>query len=95
MEKAKDGLAVELTTLREQMDKAKADTMVEFRASQPFIGGCGVYYGDGFDDCLKQVGSVYFDLDLSKITLNDMVPTTFGVGDTINEESDDFAHMVE
>ena len=50
--KARTSLTTELTTLREQMDKAKADTMAEFKASQPFINACSVYYGDGFDDCL-------------------------------------------
>lgn len=93
--KAKAGLMTELTTLCEQMDKAKADTMAKFRASQPFIDACDVYYGDAFDDYLKQVGSVYPDLDLSKITLDDMVPTTPGGSDTVNEESDDSTHMEE
>lgn len=93
--KAKAGLMTELTTLCEQMDKAKADAMAEFRASQPFIDACNVYYGDAFDDYLKQVGSVYPDLDLSKITLDDMVPTTPGGSDTVNEESDDSTHMEE
>lgn len=39
----------------------------------------GDYYGDGFDDYLKQVRSVYPNLDLSKITLDNVVLTTHGV----------------
>ena len=62
-------MAKELLTLREQIEKVKADAMAEFKASQPFIDACTFYYGDGFEDCLKQVGSVYPALDLSKITL--------------------------
>ena len=77
------------------MENAKADAIAEFRASQPFIDLCAVYYGDGFDDCLNQVGSVYPDVDLSRITLDDPVLMTPVSGDTINEESGDFAHTEE
>nr|POE52703.1 hypothetical protein CFP56_17656 [Quercus suber] len=92
-EKVRAALAAELLTFREQMDKAKADTVMKFRASQNFIDACGVYYGDRFDDYLKQVGFIYPDLDLSKFTLNDPVPTTPRGGDTVNEESDDSIHI--
>ena len=44
-------------TLHEQTKKAKADAVVEFQASQSFIDACAFYYGEGFDDCLKQVRS--------------------------------------
>ena len=50
MEKAKVGLAMELSTLYEQMEKVKVDVVAEFRASQPFIDACVVYYGVGFED---------------------------------------------
>ena len=53
------------------------------------------YYGDGFDDCLKQVRFVYLNLDLSKITLDDVVLMTLGGDDTVSEEPDDSAHTVE
>ena len=95
VEKVKAGLAMELSSLCEQMDKAKADAMAKFWASQPFIDACGVYYGERFKDCLKQVGSVYPNLDLSKINLDDPVPTTLRGGDTINEESSDSIHTEE
>ena len=54
-EKAKADLAIELITLRRQVDKAKVIAVAEFRVSQPFLDACGDYYGMGFDDCLKQV----------------------------------------
>jgi len=41
------------------MKKAKADAVVEFWDSQPFIEAYGIYYGFGFVDCLKQVGFIY------------------------------------
>lgn len=66
-EKAKANLTTELVALYEQMDKAKAVTMTECHVSQPFFDACGVYFGDGFDDCLKKVGATYPDLDLSKL----------------------------
>ena len=90
-QKAKESLETELTTLREQTEKAKADVVVEFRASQSFIDACAVYYGEGFDDCLKQVGFIYLDLDLSKISIDDPVLTTAG-GDIVSEETDDSTH---
>ena len=74
-QKAKESLETELTTLHEQTEKAKADVVVDFKDSQSFIDAYAVYYGEGFDDCLKQVGSVYPDLDLSKISMDDLVST--------------------
>ena len=95
MEKAKVGLAMELPTLYEQMEKAKVDVVAEFRASQPFIDACVVYYGIEFEDWLKKVRSIYLDLDLSKVTLDDPVSSTPGGGDIVNEKSDDSTHIEE
>ena len=78
----------ELTALLSQVETAKADTVAEFKASQPFIDACAVCYGDGFEDFLKQVKSVYPSLDLSKVNMDDPLPST-PTGDTIFEESDD------
>lgn len=74
----------ELTTLLGQVEMARADVVNEFKASQPFIDSCAVYYGDEFEDCLKQVKFVYRNLDLSKITMDDPLPSTL-VGDTTFE----------
>ena len=62
--------------------------MREFKTSQPFIDSCTLYYGDGFKDCLKQVKSSYLHLDLSKITMDDPLPSTL-TDNTILEEIDD------
>ena len=85
-EKLKASLATELFTLRDQMDKAKADVVEEFRASQTFIDACSIYCGDGFEDCLEQVRSAYPNPDLSKITLDDLVLTTTRGDETVNDE---------
>ena len=77
------------------MDKAKADTVVAFRILQPFFDECGIYYGDGFEDCLKQVTTLYLDQDLSQVAIDDTVPSTPGGTDAINDETDDFVHIVE
>ena len=81
-----------MTALCEQVETAKANAITKFRASQPFIDACAVYYGDKFDDCLNQVGSIYPNLDLSKITMDDLVPTTPAGGDIVREETDDSTH---
>ena len=75
--------------LCEQVETARANAITEFKASQPFIDACAIYYGVGFENCLKQVRSVYSNLDLSKVTMNDPLPTTLARGDTVNEEIDD------
>ena len=84
----KEKLQGELSTLREQVEKVGADVVKGFKASQSFINSCAEYYGTGFEDCLKQVVSAYPDLDLSRITMDDPMPSTLA-GDTIVGESDD------
>ena len=71
-----------------QVETAKANTVIEFKASQPFIDSCAVYYEDGFEDYLKQVKSIYAHLDLSKVSMDDPIPST-PAGDNIFEETDD------
>ncbi|KAK9997781.1 hypothetical protein SO802_017384 [Lithocarpus litseifolius] len=63
----------ELTSLLGQVETAKNDVMAEFKTSQAFIDSCAVYYGDGFEDCLKQ---------------DDPVPSTPMI-DTVFVEDDD------
>ena len=70
------------------MDKAGANVVQEFKASQSYINSCSDYYGTEFDDCLKQVASAFPELDLSKIIMEESVSTT-PTGDTIAGESDD------
>ena len=40
----------ELTALLGQVEMARANAVTEFKASQPFIDSCAVYYRDGFED---------------------------------------------
>ena len=60
-----------MTALREKVETTGTDAVQEFKASQSFIDSCVNYYGIGFDDCLKQVASVFPKLDLSGITMDD------------------------
>lgn len=48
--------------------------MAAFHTSQSCFDKCSVYYGDRFEDCLKQVAVVYLDLNLSQVTIYDTVP---------------------
>lgn len=88
-------LMTELAAFCKQMDKAKADTVVMFQISQPFFDECSVFYGDGFDDYLKQVAVVYSDLDLSLIAIGDIVPSTPRGIDAVSDETDDFVDTIE
>jgi len=84
---AKATLEKELTAFCGQVETARADAITEFKTSQPFIDACAIYYGDGFEDCLNQVKSVYPYLDLSKVTMDDPLSSTLA-SDTIFEETD-------
>ena len=78
----------ELTALRAQVETAGTDAVQKFETTQSFIDSCAEYYGTRFDDCLKQVTSVYPKLDLSGITLDDPVPMT-PAGDTVADKVDE------
>ncbi|KAK9987401.1 hypothetical protein SO802_032352 [Lithocarpus litseifolius] len=77
----------ELTSLLGQVETAKADAVAEFKTSQTFIDACAEYYGDGFEDCLKQIRSLHPHLDLSKVSMDDPVLST-PVGDTVLVDDD-------
>ena len=94
-EKAKTKLATELTALHKQVDKTKVDVVAEFQVLQPFFDACGTYYGYRFDDCLKQVQSVYPDLDLSQIIIDDTTLPTPREDDADSSKTNDSAHTVE
>ena len=70
------------------METTKADSVAEYKIAQSFIDSCASYYGNGFEDYLKQVKSLYPYLDLSKVIMDDPLPLTL-VSDTIFEEIDD------
>ena len=73
-----------LTTLRQQVEMAGADAVQEFKTSQSYVDSCADYYGTRFDDCLKQVALAFPELDLSRITMDDLEPTT-PVDDVVDE----------
>ena len=50
VQEEKTNLKVELMAIYGQVEMAKTDTIIEFKASKPFIDACAVYYGDGFED---------------------------------------------
>lgn len=77
----------ELKSILSQVETARNDAVMEFMDSQSFIEACVVYYGNGFEDCLKQVKSVYPNLDLSTTTMNESTSST-PAGDTVKEECD-------
>ena len=77
-----------MTALLSQVETARADAVTEFKTIQSFINSYVGYYGDGFEDCLKQVKSVYLHLDLSKVTMDDPLLSTL-VGDTTLKGTDD------
>lgn len=78
LEKANSNLTMELVALCEQMEKAKVDALAGFQTSYSYYDECGGYYGDGIDDFLKQVATIYPDLDLSQVVTDDTVPPTPG-----------------
>lgn len=57
-QEAKEKVEKELIALLEQVEMARVDAVNEYKASQPFIDFCGGYYGEGFEDCFKQVKSL-------------------------------------
>ena len=91
-QEAKASLEKELTALLKQMETARANTVTELKASQPFIDSCAIYYGNGFEVCLKQIKSIYPHLDLSKVTMDDTLQST-PTGDTIFEETNNSTQL--
>ena len=59
----KETLEKELMAFLGQAETVRVDSVTEFKASHPFLDTCVVYYGDRFEDCLKQVKFVYPYLD--------------------------------
>ena len=84
----KEKLQGELSTLREQVEKAGVDTVMEFKTSQSFIDSYAEYYGTRFEDCLKQVTSSYLDLDLFRIIVDDPMPSTLASNIVVGESND-------
>lgn len=74
-EEAKASMEKELMAHFKQVEMARTDAIVEYKASQPFNDACTIYYGEGFNNCLKKVGSVYPDLDFSRVNMDKPLST--------------------
>lgn len=93
--KTNTNLMMELATLHEQMEQAKTDAVAGFQTSQPYYDQCGGFYGDSFDDYLKQVAAVYPYLNLSQVVIDDIVPPTPSGANAAMDEADNSIHIVE
>ena len=56
--------------MQKKAETVGTDAVQKFKTSQSFIDSYADYYGTGFDDCLKQVGSAFPELDLSRISMD-------------------------
>ncbi|KAK9993909.1 hypothetical protein SO802_023612 [Lithocarpus litseifolius] len=77
-------------TLNGEVETTKADAVAEFKTSQTFVDSSAEYYGEGFEDCLKQIKSLHPYLDLSKVSMDDPLPST-PVGKTVLVDDDDLS----
>ena len=69
VDRQKEKLQQKVTNLG-RVETVGIDAIREFKASQSFIDSYAEYYGTGFDDCLKQIASVFPELHLSGITMD-------------------------
>ena len=70
----KQKLQEEVTALREKVETVGIDAVQKFKTSQLFIDSCANYYNTRFDDYLKQVMSIFPELDLSEISMDAREP---------------------
>lgn len=75
-----------------EVEKAKTNLATELAALRVQMEKAKI---DRFDDCLKQVGFVYPDLDLFKITIDDIVSQTPRGDDIVNDMPDESTHTIE
>lgn len=85
-------LEEELSSLHAQVEMVGTDAVQKFKTTQSFIDSCANYYGTGFNDCLKQVASIYPELDLSGITMDVSVPMTLA-GDTVADKANELLNL--
>ena len=69
--------------------------MAGFRTFHPYYDECGKFYGDSFDDCLKQVVSLYPHLDSSQVVIDHTMLSTLGGADAVMDEADGSIYMVK
>ena len=67
LEKANIDLVAELTALRKQVDRLRADAIVEFQTSQPYFDELRVQYGNEIKDFCKQMTIFFPSVDFSQV----------------------------
>ena len=67
---------------------------MEFKTTQSLVDFCTSYYGDMFENCLGKVKSLYPHLYLSKVIIDNPLPSTL-VRDIIFEGTDDSTESKE
>ena len=78
----------------EMVETAGIEAVQKFKTSQLFIDSCADYYGIGFDNCLKQVTSVFPKLDLSEISMDAPKPMT-PVRNVVTDDDDGIRWLYE
>ena len=88
-------LTVEVTSLCESIDKAKANTIEEYKNSQPFFNLLGSQYREGFKDFLKQAVALFPNMDFSPVQIKFIVPLTPKLEDEVVEVDDREGDILE
>ena len=87
--KANTNLTTNLAALHEQVNKAKADAVVEYKDFQPYFDELGDQYGEGFEDFYKLAVASFTSLDFAQIQIDTTISMTVRGGDVIVEVDDD------
>ena len=78
-------LTAEVTSIRESLDKAKADAVEEYKDLQPFFNLLGSQYNEGFKDFRKQVVAFFPNVDFSSVQIKLIVPPILRPNDEVVE----------
>lgn len=76
-------LTAEVTSLRESLDRAKADVVEEYKDLQPFFNLLGSQYDEGFEDFRKQVVAFFPNMNFSSIQIKLTVPPILKSNDEV------------
>lgn len=88
-------LTAEVTSLRESIDKAKANAVEEYKDLQPFFNLLGSQYGEGFEDFRKQAIALFPNVDFSLIQIELTIPSTSRPDDEVVEVDDGEGDILE
>lgn len=65
----------EISSLREKVRQAKVGEETELRSSDGFLAELGGCYADKFNECLHQFKALFPNLDVSRVSLNNVAQT--------------------